>query len=90
MTVHAFAVSTGAPRWASSPLRCWCRSRGRPRAQTLDKLSFHTDWRAQAEHGGYYQAVAAGLYKAAASSATCARAGRASTSASSCSPAGST
>ena len=36
----------------------------RPRAQTLDKLSFHTDWRAQAEHGGYYQAIAAGLYKA--------------------------
>lgn len=36
----------------------------RPRAQTLDKLSFHTDWRAQAEHGGYYQAIAAGLYRA--------------------------
>ena len=35
----------------------------RPSAQTLDKLSFHTDWRAQAEHGGYYQAVAAGLYR---------------------------
>ncbi len=35
----------------------------RPRAQALDKLSFHTDWRAQAEHGGYYQAVAAGLYR---------------------------
>jgi len=35
----------------------------RPRAQTLDKLSFHTDWRAQAEHGGYYQAVAAGIYR---------------------------
>lgn len=34
------------------------------RAQTLDKLSFNTDWRAQAEHGGYYQAIAAGLYKA--------------------------
>jgi NitT/TauT family transport system substrate-binding protein len=34
----------------------------RPRAQTLDKVSFHTDWRAQAEHGGYYQAIAAGLY----------------------------
>jgi NitT/TauT family transport system substrate-binding protein len=33
-------------------------------AQTLDKLSFHTDWRAQAEHGGYYQAIASGLYKA--------------------------
>ena len=36
----------------------------RVRSQTLDKLSFHTDWRAQAEHGGYYQAIAAGLYKA--------------------------
>jgi len=34
------------------------------RAQTLDRLSFYTDWRAQAEHGGYYQAIAAGLYKA--------------------------
>src|SRR5262249_62370814 len=37
----------------------------RPRAQTIDKLSFHTDWRAQAEHGGYYQAIAAGLYRKA-------------------------
>jgi NitT/TauT family transport system substrate-binding protein len=36
-----------------------------PRAQPLDKVSFHTDWRAQAEHGGYYQAIAAGLYRRA-------------------------
>ncbi len=35
----------------------------RPRAQMLDRLSFHTDWRAQAEHGGYYQAIAAGIYR---------------------------
>ena len=34
----------------------------RPRSQTLEKVSFQTDWRAQAEHGGYYQAIAAGLY----------------------------
>ncbi len=34
----------------------------RARAQTRDKLVFQTDWRAQAEHGGYYQALAAGLY----------------------------
>ncbi|MGE3334059.1 MAG: ABC transporter substrate-binding protein [Rhodospirillaceae bacterium] len=27
-----------------------------------DKVSLGTDWRAQAEHGGYYQAVATGLY----------------------------
>jgi len=37
----------------------------RPRAQTLDRVSFQTDWRAQAEHGGYYQAIAAGLYRKA-------------------------
>ncbi len=32
-------------------------------AQILDKVSFQTNWRAQAEHGGYYQAVAAGIYR---------------------------
>ena len=42
----------------------------RPRAQmpaagALDRVSFLTDWRAQAEHGGYYQAIAAGLYRKA-------------------------
>jgi NitT/TauT family transport system substrate-binding protein len=31
-------------------------------AQAQDKVSFGTNWRAQAEHGGYYQAVAAGIY----------------------------
>ncbi|MCR0981231.1 ABC transporter substrate-binding protein [Roseomonas populi] len=36
---------------------------GRASAQTLDKVVFQTDWRAQAEHGGYYQAVAAGIYR---------------------------
>jgi NitT/TauT family transport system substrate-binding protein len=36
------------------------------RAQSrLDTLSFVTNWRAQAEHGGFYQAQAAGLYRAA-------------------------
>ncbi len=28
-----------------------------------DKVTFGTDWRAQAEHGGFYQAVAKGFYK---------------------------
>src|SRR5437667_7970265 len=32
------------------------------RAQTLDKVSFGTNWVAQAEHGGFYQAVADGTY----------------------------
>jgi NitT/TauT family transport system substrate-binding protein len=32
-------------------------------AQTLDKVIFQTNWRAQAEHGGFYQALATGIYK---------------------------
>src|SRR5436309_9504629 len=35
------------------------------RAQRVDKLTFGTNWKAQAEHGGYYQAVATGIYKKA-------------------------
>jgi NitT/TauT family transport system substrate-binding protein len=36
---------------------------GRVNAQTLDKVSYQTNWRAQAEHGGFYLAVANGIYK---------------------------
>jgi NitT/TauT family transport system substrate-binding protein len=32
-------------------------------AQTPDRLTFATDWLAQAEHGGFYQALAEGTYK---------------------------
>jgi NitT/TauT family transport system substrate-binding protein len=32
-------------------------------AQTLDKVSFGTNWVAEAEHGGFYQAVADGTYR---------------------------
>lgn len=32
-------------------------------AQGLDKVSYSTNWRAQAEHGGFYFAVANGIYK---------------------------
>ncbi|WP_246206897.1 ABC transporter substrate-binding protein [Methylocystis heyeri] len=31
-------------------------------ARALDKVSFATNWRAQAEHGGFYQAIADGTY----------------------------
>jgi NitT/TauT family transport system substrate-binding protein len=31
-------------------------------AQALDKVTFATNWRAQAEHGGFYQAVVDGAY----------------------------
>jgi NitT/TauT family transport system substrate-binding protein len=32
-------------------------------ASALDKVTFGTNWKAQAEHGGYYQAVADGTYE---------------------------
>jgi NitT/TauT family transport system substrate-binding protein len=32
-------------------------------AQAQDKITFLTSWYAQAEHGGFYQALATGLYK---------------------------
>jgi NitT/TauT family transport system substrate-binding protein len=32
-------------------------------AQTLDKVSFGTNWIAEAEHGGFFQAVADGTYR---------------------------
>ncbi|MGH6918068.1 MAG: ABC transporter substrate-binding protein [Geminicoccaceae bacterium] len=32
-------------------------------AQALDEVTFGTNWKAQAEHGGFYQAVAAGIYE---------------------------
>ncbi|MGA0594509.1 ABC transporter substrate-binding protein [Enterovirga sp. CN4-39] len=35
----------------------------RVNAQSLDKISHQTNWRAQAEHGGYYYAVVNGIYK---------------------------
>jgi NitT/TauT family transport system substrate-binding protein len=35
----------------------------RVHAQALDKVSYQTNWRAEAEHGGFYLAVANGIYK---------------------------
>lgn len=36
---------------------------GTATAAAQDKVTFGTDWKAQAEHGGFYQAIAAGIYK---------------------------
>jgi NitT/TauT family transport system substrate-binding protein len=32
-------------------------------AMALDKVTLGTNWKAQAEHGGYYQAVTDGIYE---------------------------
>ena len=36
---------------------------GGAHGQALTKVTFGTDWLAEAEHGGFYQALAAGIYK---------------------------
>jgi NitT/TauT family transport system substrate-binding protein len=34
-----------------------------PRTAAAESVSFGTDWKAEAEHGGFYQAIATGIYK---------------------------
>ena len=36
---------------------------GTARAQADEKFTYMTNWYAQAEHGGFYQAIAEGIYK---------------------------
>ena len=49
---------------------------GAASAQELTKLRFGTNWLAQAEHGGFYQAVADGTYENMASTSRSCRAAR--------------
>jgi NitT/TauT family transport system substrate-binding protein len=53
LTTTATALVGALGPWGAAPAR----------AQKLDKLTFGTNWKAQAEHGGYYTAVATGIYK---------------------------
>jgi NitT/TauT family transport system substrate-binding protein len=53
-TLLALATAVAAPAWAATP---------KPAKPV--KVTFVTDWKAQAEHGGFYQALATGLYKKA-------------------------
>jgi NitT/TauT family transport system substrate-binding protein len=34
-----------------------------PRAAAAESVAFGTDWKAEAEHGGFYQAIATGIYQ---------------------------
>jgi NitT/TauT family transport system substrate-binding protein len=52
-----------AMRWISLSLLLLAAALYVPRAMAQDKLTFLTSWYAQAEHGGFYQAVAKGIYK---------------------------
>ena len=57
--------------WFRQPWRRCLPRRGggcRPlRPQALDKVTFGTNWVAEAEHGGFYQALADGTYRNTAS-----------------------
>ena len=46
--------------WVALAFAAMCA--GQAPAQTLDKVTFGTNWVAEAEHGGFYQAVADGTY----------------------------
>lgn len=50
--------SNQAPSNSTSPASTNSASGGK-----LDKITYGTNWYAQAEHGGFYQAVATGIYK---------------------------
>ena len=49
------------PSWLGLGLALALVAHGPAAAQ--DKLAFGTDWKAQAEHGGFYQALATGIYR---------------------------
>ena len=49
-------VLIGAVLWAA--VNFWCGY-----ATAAEAVSFGTDWKAEAEHGGYYQAIATGIYQ---------------------------
>jgi NitT/TauT family transport system substrate-binding protein len=42
---------------------CAAAALGLGRDAAAQPVSFGTDWKAEAEHGGYYQAIAAGIYR---------------------------
>jgi NitT/TauT family transport system substrate-binding protein len=53
----------GLGRLAAAAAFCGALTMAAAQAQALDKVRFGTNWVAEAEHGGYYQALADGTYK---------------------------
>jgi NitT/TauT family transport system substrate-binding protein len=49
----------GAPKLSANPSPTLIVAQG----SGLDRVSYATNWYAQAEHGGFYQAVATGIYR---------------------------
>lgn len=58
---HSFVIGRrGAAAGAAALVSLGLRP---ARAQALDTISYLTNWRAEGEHGGFYQAIASGIYQ---------------------------
>jgi len=57
--VRSFSAALGVVGAALACLAAPAHALDKP----LDQVSFGTDWQAEAEHGGYYQALATGIYE---------------------------
>ncbi len=60
---RAVLGGAGALAAATALAACGERAQVEPDADGRIRLRFATDWRAQAEHGGFYQALASGAYE---------------------------
>jgi NitT/TauT family transport system substrate-binding protein len=56
----ALATAAGA---AAAPAAAAASPAKAPAAPALDRVTFATNWKAEAEHGGFYQALATGIYR---------------------------
>jgi NitT/TauT family transport system substrate-binding protein len=64
-TLRSFFTPSFRPRTGLALILATLLTAALPSAHAQDKLTFLTSWYAQAEHGGFYQALATGLYKQA-------------------------
>jgi NitT/TauT family transport system substrate-binding protein len=64
LLLRALTVGLLAACLAAAPVLAEdSKDAAKDKPQTLDKVSFGTNWVAEAEHGGFFQAVADGTYK---------------------------
>jgi NitT/TauT family transport system substrate-binding protein len=63
LLLRALTAGLLAACLAAAPALAQEKDSAKDKPQTPDKVSFGTNWVAEAEHGGFYQAVADGTYK---------------------------
>jgi len=63
LLLRALTAGLLAACLAAAPAVAQDKDAAKDKPQTLDKVSFGTNWVAEAEHGGFFQAVADGTYR---------------------------